>query len=132
MTSSGLRRLLRIALVTLVLANLVAAVTAANSVATTRAGQHSEGIGPNQLKPPECDGLTLHQTVSGSGTVTGTLLNDLVLGSAAADTIDGLTGDDCILGGDGDDIIRGGLLGNDVCIGGPGNDTFTGCETEIQ
>lgn len=55
--------------------------------------------------------------VSGSGTLTGTDGNDLILGSPGADIIDGNGGNDCIVGGGGDDSLNGNN-GNDVCLGG--------------
>ena len=102
--------------------------TAANTVPASNVGSSSAAITANTLKPAACNGITLTNLVIGS---TGTNGNDLVLGSAGADTMNGGNGNDCILGGGGNDNITGGA-GTDVCIGGPGTDTFTTCETGIQ
>lgn len=113
------------------------ALTGANVVPQTRASEGAIAVGPNDLKPAACAGITLTARVIGSGVVTGTGANELIIGGAGIDTITGLGGTDCILGGGGNDVIDGGL-GTDVCIGGPGTDTFVTiivvptCETAIQ
>jgi Ca2+-binding RTX toxin-like protein len=109
----------------------VLAVTfaAANTVPATNVGQIQLPIGANDLKPAACAGITLNTVVAGT---TGGAGNDLVLGTAAADTLKGNGGNDCILGGGGNDSLNGGA-GTDVCIGGPGTDSFNGtCETQVQ
>jgi Ca2+-binding RTX toxin-like protein len=102
----------------------------------------------SQFVPPECSSyLTIETIIVGT---TGGGANELILGSAAAETIRAGNGDDCVLGGDGDDTIRGegandilfGGPGNDflqgdgntdACIGGPGIDTFhSSCEYQFQ
>ena len=120
-----------LALVALLMANAITALAANNTVPVTRAGDVSQSIGADAVKPPECSGITLTNRISGSGNISGTPGNDLIVGSGGADTITGLGGDDCIqaLGGD-DDIDGGG--GGDVCLGGAGTDTFQACETESQ
>lgn len=103
----------------------------------------------NDLKPPECASINIQNLVTGSGTITGSGINDLILGSASADTISGGNSDDCIvagagndrlngdnhndilLGGDGDDILDGGGH-TDICYGGAGTDTFISCETQYD
>lgn len=129
---SWLRPLLLLAAL-LVLASVATGLAAGNSVPATRADQSTRSIGPDDLKPAECSGITLTNLVTGSVTVTGTSGNDLILGSALIDTMSGLGGDDCILGGDLVDVINGGS-GNDVCIGGPGIESFlfSSCETAYQ
>lgn len=122
-------KLLSFVLIGLVWVSAVTAIAATNTVPETKADRSSAGIGVNQLKPPACRGLFLSGIVSGSGEITGTEGNDLILGGPGPDTIDGLGGNDCILGGGGDDIIAGGE-GTDVCLGGPGSDTFIDCESE--
>ena len=107
------------------------AVTGTNIVPATHAGISTQATGPNDLKPSSCSGITVTAYVSGSGVITGTGVNELVLGSTGLDTISGLGGNDCIVGGGGNDIIDGGL-GTDVCLGGPGTDTFLSCETQVQ
>jgi Ca2+-binding RTX toxin-like protein len=106
-------------------------VTGANVVPATHASLSTRATGPNDVKPPDCNGITVSARVSGSGLVTGTAANELVLGSTGIDTVSGLGGDDCIIGGGGGDTIDGGL-GVDVCVGGPGTDTFLSCETQVQ
>ena len=108
------------------------ALTAGNSVAGSRIGQQLIAQGVNDVKPPECDGITLSAVVSGTLIVNGTAASELMLGSIALDTIDGGAGDDCIMGGALGDTLIGGL-GNDVCIGGGGTDVMDPtCETQIQ
>jgi Ca2+-binding RTX toxin-like protein len=65
----------------------------------------------------------------------GTLEEDVVFGSPAAETIEGLGGGDLVLAGDGDDLISGnerflwfgapspGTPGNNLILAGDGNDT---------
>lgn len=117
--------------VTLILVSIFSAFAAGINVPDTNVGTESIPVYANDIKPAACSSLNLTNTVSGSGTITGTTGNDLIIGSTGADAIDGLGGDDCILGGGGDDTITGGE-GNDVCIGGVGTDTFATCESEIQ
>lgn len=130
------RRLLAAALALTATAN-VFGVAAGNTVPGTRMGQDVRGIAANDLKPADCASLNLTNIVTGTGTVNGTLGNDLIVGGPGADSLDGEAGDDCILGGGGDDSLDGDL-GTDVCIGGPGTDTFViillihTCETRIQ
>jgi hypothetical protein len=49
-----------------------AALTATNTVASSRLGETRRGVTANDLKPPECAGLNLTSVVAGSGTVDGT------------------------------------------------------------
>ena len=108
---------------------LVVALAAANAVPATSVGQIQIPIGANDLKPAACAGITLTTVVAGTN---GTAGSDLVLGTAAGETLKGNGGDDCILAGGGNDSLNGGS-GTDVCIGGPGTDSFNGtCETQIQ
>jgi Ca2+-binding RTX toxin-like protein len=118
-------------LAALVMVSTATAYAAGITVASSNAGEQSVRVTAEDLRPSACAGLTLTQTVSGAGTLTGTPGNDLIIGSAGADTIDGQGGNDCILGGGGDDMLAGGD-GNDVCLGGPGNDGFMDCEAEAQ
>lgn len=124
-------QILAFGLITLILVSSVTAVAATNTVPATRVTDQIRSVGVNDLKPSACAALSLTNLVTGTGSLTGTAGNDLILASSSADTIDGLGGDDCILGGGGDDLITGGP-GTDVCIGGPGTDIFATCETEIQ
>ena len=131
MSARSLLWLAAVAIMALVLTNLIAVLTAANSVSPTKAEDDNRPITANNLKPPECAAITLTSKVSGSGTITGTNSSELITGSGIADTIRGRGGSDCILGGAGSDSFDGGG-GTDVCIGGPDTDTFTACETVIQ
>ncbi len=115
----------------LIIASVVTALAATNIVPPTRVTSQTFPITANDLKPSACAGLNLTDIISGSGTITGTSGNDLILGGPGNDTINGMGGNDCILGGGGNDTIDGGD-GTDVCIGGPGTDTFANCETVIQ
>lgn len=109
----------------------VTAIAATNTVPATRLEDRSNSFNINHLKPSACAGITVTTLITGSGTLTGTSDNDLIIGGSGADAIDGGGGDDCILSGGGDDALTGGD-GNDVCLGGPGTDSFSECETESQ
>lgn len=131
------RYLLRITpfgLILLLMAGVVSAVAAQNTVQPSRLGQRNFAINANALKPPQCAALNLTAVVicpSGGGNCAGTDASDLILGTSSADNITGGKGDDCILGGGGNDFLKGDQ-GNDVCIGGPGTNTFhPSCETQI-
>jgi hypothetical protein len=115
-------------LVVLITISVVTAIAATNTVPSSRIAQQERSIIANDLKPSACASIYLSNIVTGSGTITGTTGNDLILGGAGSDTINGLGGNDCILGGGGDDTIDGGD-GNDICIGKSGNNTFANCET---
>ncbi len=135
MSLRSLIRLVVLGLVGMILVSMVSAVTAGNTVPRTRLSDSRFPINANVLKPPECAALNLTAIVvcpSAGGNCDGTDANDLILGSAFADTISGGKGADCILGGGGDDYMKAGP-GNSVCIGGPGTDSFhPSCKTQIQ
>ena len=122
-------RLVLYSVLILILISAVTAIADANAVPATRVTNQNNSININNLKPVACASMHLTNLVSGSGTLTGTEGNDLILGSSGADIIDGLGGNDCIVGGGGDDSINGNN-GTDVCLGGSGNNTFTSCEVE--
>jgi Ca2+-binding RTX toxin-like protein len=124
-------RLVMFGLLTLIVVSAASAFAAGISIPASNVGLQSVPVTTEDIKPAACAGLYLTNIVSGSGALTGTADNDLILGSAGSDTIDGLGGDDCILGGSSDDLITGGD-GTDICVGGPGIDTFTTCESENQ
>ncbi len=132
-------RLAVLGLLALVVATVASAVAATNNVPQSRAGQASRGITANDLKPRECAGVNVTNIDTGSGTITGTNQNDLILGTSGTDTVSGepLTGlivasSDCIAGGGGNDTLHGdstgSLLigGDDVILGGPGDDSIDG------
>jgi len=107
-------------------------LTASTVVPASKAGRSTRSITVNDLKPSACSALTLAGITAGSGTINDGAASNLVLGSAAVDTMRGNNGNDCILGGAGNDSLRGDA-GTDVCIGGAGTDTFNStCETQIQ
>lgn len=110
-------------------ASIFSAFAAGVSISPANVGTLSLAVSVDDFKPSACSGLALSNLVTGTGTITGTAGNDLILGSADADTIDGMGGNDCILGGGGDDTITGGA-DIDVCLGGPDNDSFLACEAE--
>lgn len=114
------------------LVGVLFALTAANTVPATRAGIRSQSIGPNDLKPTDCAGITLTALVVGTGDFEGGAANELILGGPGVDKIRGRDGNDCVLGGGGNDELRGDG-GTDVCIGGPGTDSLDAdCETRVQ
>jgi Ca2+-binding RTX toxin-like protein len=134
MVNGFLSRFAIFGLVMLILASLISAVAASNTVPGTRADDVAQTINANALKPTECAAINLTTILvcpGGGGTCRGTNANELILGSPNADTITGRGGTDCILGGGGNDSITGNGA-TDVCIGGPGTDTFATCETAIQ
>ncbi len=112
--------LLTVGLVALILFSTLTAVSAANTIPSTRLDAAVSSVSVNDLKPSACAGLFLTNLITGTGTVTGTEGNDLILASSSADVIDGLGGDDCIVGGG----------GSDTCNGGDGTDIFVACEVE--
>lgn len=119
----------------IVVGGIGSAYAAGNVVPTSKAGQASQAITVNNLKPPHCAHLTLTATLVGTGAnIAGGTASELILGTTAAETIKGGGGDDCILGGGGNDTLEGDA-GTDVCIGGNGNDKIasnSGCETVVQ
>jgi Ca2+-binding RTX toxin-like protein len=124
-----LRRVLLAVAVAAAVGTAGTVITATNVVPATYL---SESPGPStiddQAAAAGC-GTGLTSVVNGA---TGTAANDLLLGSAAGESLDGNAGDDCILGGGGNDTLRG-SQGSDVCIGGPGTDSFhPSCEIQIQ
>ncbi len=131
MITRTMQRLAFFGLIVLILASVVTAIAATNSVPSSRLTDQSRPITANDLKPSQCAALNLTAIIVGSGTIIGTAANELILGGPNADTINGRGGNDCILGGGGDDAIDGGTGTADVCIGGPGTDTFSRCETQI-
>ena len=120
-----------LALMGLLLVSLVSVLTAANTVPSTRSLDSTRPITADDLKPTDCAAITLNRMVTGSGAISGTGQDDLILGSPGVDTIAAHPGTDCLLGGGGDDSLDGDQQ-TDVCIGGPGTDTFAQCETTVQ
>ena len=125
------QRLITFGTLILVLFSVVMAIAATNTVPATLLDYKALSLDMSNFKPSACAGISVTNLVIGTGTITGTAANDLILGGSGADLIDSSAGNDCILGGGGDDQITGGD-GSDVCLGGPGTDAFTACETERQ
>jgi Ca2+-binding RTX toxin-like protein len=124
-------RFLTFSLIALVLITTLTAVAATNTVPPTRVENQVISFQINHLRPSACAGLSLTTLVTGSGTLTGTAGNDLILGGTGIDIINGAGGNDCILGGGGADVITGDA-GSDVCLGGAGIDNFITCEGQVQ
>lgn len=136
-------------LVILIAGAVFTAVAAAINLPIVRADQDIFNLTADDLKPPECNGITLTNIVDVGAGETGTPANDLILGTDKADAeIRGGAGDDCILGGKGDerqkigkdwgpglfgeegnDVLIGGPGSHDHCDGGEGTDTYYSCET---
>lgn len=118
------------ALGVLAVVSVWSADTAANSVPPSRLGESSHPTGPNELKPAECAGLTLVNTIVATGqTLTGTNQADLLVGNASTRTITGRQGNDCIVGNSDSQTLDGGG-GNDVCLGFA-TTVFTRCEVQV-
>jgi Ca2+-binding RTX toxin-like protein len=120
-TSTGGRRLFGVLLAVSVGLGFVTtrAFTAANVVPVTNISQFTQAITPAQLAPSECgsNGVTVTSIVSGSGTITSTAANQLVLGSSGVDTLnDGGSGSACLVGGASADSFNGVTGGGDLCI----------------
>lgn len=115
--------------VLLVAAGGEVALSAANSVPGTALGQHQQLTVTRDFAPPECEAnMTnnqLNSLVLRFHPDNYTTSNELILGTAGADTVNAAGGADCIVGGDGDDTING-QAGRDVVLGGPGNDNLRG------
>ncbi|MFL9691236.1 DUF5801 repeats-in-toxin domain-containing protein, partial [Aeromonas veronii] len=60
-----------------------------------------------------------------SGALTGSYLDEILIGGSGDETLDGNAGNDILLGGGGNDGLSGGD-GNDILVGGAGNDTLNG------
>ena len=126
-----LQKIIRILLISLVLMIVISAIyglSASNTVPESGLGSETQNVTAEQVKPVECSSLSLEFISSSS---TGSILNDLVLGTSSSDSLSGIGGNDCLVGGEGDDTLDGGE-GTDICIGGGGADTFLNCETEIE
>src|SRR5690242_6352420 len=112
-------------LVVLVAISVIFALSAANTVPSTKIGSLTTTVNANALKPTECASLALTRIVI---LARGDVPNnnaELIIGTSAGETINGAGGVDCILGGGGNDDLQGGN-GKDVLMGGPGNDTVDG------
>jgi Ca2+-binding RTX toxin-like protein len=79
----------------------------------------------NKLMQPDEGGNELSVKNTSGGSLSGTGVDDRIIGSPGPDRIDGGGGDDGIRTEAGDDQILGGP-GNDYLKGGPGNDRLSG------
>jgi len=86
-------------LIVLILSEALAAIAAANMVPVSGLGYQTRAVTPNDLKPPECAGISITNIVVGSGVINGVGGNDLILGSSIADMVNARNGSDCVLGG---------------------------------
>lgn len=135
MILSLVARLMLLALPLAIGATVVTAAASTIAVPVGSVTDVSSAVTADDMKPVECAGITLTSVVVGSGTFNGVgNTNELILGSASADTINALLGDDCVLAGGGADSVNGaagadvilGQAGNDTLNGGPGNDELYG------
>ncbi|MGI9658912.1 MAG: hypothetical protein ACR2OD_08385, partial [Gaiellaceae bacterium] len=110
--SPPIRRLLGATVIVALIVVASSALTASNTVPASNLGEDLRSITANDVKPVECAGISLTAIVT-----NGTAANELVLGTAGAETnLRGRRGDDCILGGAGNDTIRANR-DNDVLLG---------------
>jgi hypothetical protein len=111
MLRTWLLRVSIVAAAVLGLGLVFSAVTASNVVPTSHAWAGTQAITANTLKPSACASITIADLAIGSGTVSGTSSNDLILGSSGNDTLGSKTGG-----------------GSDCCIAGGGSNTYqTSC-----
>ncbi len=134
----NIRTLYRLAffgLIVLILASILTAVAAANTVPSSYLADQTRAIAVNDLKPPECTGLTLDTIVScGNGTnCNAGGGNDLVLASPGNTNVRGQNGNDCIVDSSsaGTRWLIGGN-GTDVCIGYSSTMFDASCETQVR
>ena len=125
MKPSGWIRLAGLGSLSILLAGTMAAYATSNTVPQTRMDLNIVAISANALKPPQCAALNLANIVSGSGTLNGSGVNDLILASAGVDTLNGAGGTDCLVAGSGNDTLSGGA-GADILLGGDGDDNLLG------
>lgn len=73
------------------------------------------------------EGVTIENAIGGSGSdsILGNAVGNVILGLDGADTIDGGAGDDSLNGNQGNDQLHGGA-GGDTVLGGQGADTLWG------
>jgi len=116
-------RLLILGLPILLLVGLYEASAATSTISQSSLDDVTRSVTADDLKPGACAAQHVTNLVVGSGVISGTASNDLILGGPGVDIISGAGGNDCIVGGGGADTLIGDA-GNDTCIGGPGNDTL--------
>lgn len=131
-TSRNLRTLLLLAMGLLAVVGIVSADTASNTVPPSRLGESTHAIGPNDLKPAACAGITVTNMMVGTGSaiLNGTNASNLLIGVPGTLTINARQGNDCVAGNSAVLVINGGA-GTDVCIGGAST-TFAQCEVTVR
>ena len=125
-----MNRLWLVIFLLLVIGSVGTVFTSSNTVPQTSAGITFVSIGPNEVKPDECAGIAVTNIiVITDGLQSGTLDNDLMVGSATVSALDGGAGNDCLVTGNTAAVLTGGP-GDDVCIGRM-TTVFHECETEV-
>ncbi|MDX7799553.1 retention module-containing protein [Aeromonas caviae] len=79
----------------------------------------------NYTNSTTTDTAKVYVDVQSGLTLTGSYLDEILIGGSGNDTLNGNAGNDILLGGLGNDSLNGGE-GNDLLIGGAGNDTLNG------
>lgn len=132
LTSRNLRLCLLASMGLLAVVGLVSADTASNTIPPSRLGESVHQIGPNDLKPIACAGITVTNMITGTGSaiLNGTNAANLILGVPGTTAINARQGNDCVVGNAAVLVINGGA-GTDVCIGGAST-TFAQCETTLR
>jgi hypothetical protein len=101
--------------------------TASTSVPASRVGTFTQVLQVAQLAPAGCSSLALTSLVQGSGTISNSRSNTLILGSAGADTITDTGSSNCIVAGAGANTVIG--TAGDICISGPSLGVASPCPT---
>ncbi|MGY4047604.1 DUF5801 repeats-in-toxin domain-containing protein, partial [Aeromonas piscicola] len=76
----------------------------------------------NYTNSTTADPAKVFVDVQNGSTLTGSYLDEILIGGSGNDTLNGNAGNDTLLGGAGNDSLNGGE-GNDILVGGVGNDT---------
>ncbi|AUZ82043.1 retention module-containing protein [Aeromonas sp. ASNIH1] len=79
----------------------------------------------NYTNSTTTDTAKVYVDVQSGSTLTGSYLDEILIGGSGNDRLNGNAGNDILLGGLGNDTLNGGE-GNDLLIGGAGNDTLNG------
>ena len=121
---------LAVVLLVVVIVPIGTVFTSSNTVPPTFAGQAYVAVGPNELKPRECAGITVTNLILVESVLnTGTEGNDLLIGNDLVSVIDGAGGDDCLVTGNTAAVLQGGD-GYDVCVGRQLT-VMEACESEV-
>jgi Ca2+-binding RTX toxin-like protein len=119
-------KLILVGILVLSMAGIISALAAANTVPASGKLDTTIVLTVQQLKPQDCNGLSLTAYLLTSG---GTFKNNgssaLILGVPGFDNISAGGGNDCIVGGLGGDKLSGGT-GGDICFGDT-TTTFNSC-----